>query len=713
MRSVVGPVEYHPEEYTDNGGTVPPSIDYDTPHSGIFHCMLDGGKRDVLLAHFGGYIWTHEGWRPGWTKLLGPAAFLVTVAYETELVEDDGRSNFPTQFVATPNGVVIIPQGGRAFFYDGTAIAPLGFDRAPGPPSPLGPRSAQTPDGTTDLEDLANNTGYAHSGRTNNDVMGDCRLGSIRNDVVSIEDAGAKSNALGGVLQKGEWRAAAQFLDQWGNLSPIGPQSSAVVIQKQDNLTKNRGKDEDERADRLRLQFAWTDIDQGPPHTIARQLLRTKDQLNSGIPGLFNVPPNATADSQVLATIPNNTQTYYPDNIPDTWLLQPAVDPDPVPIFRLAALAFGRLWIANTDGSPGLVRPSEPFFWGTFPKGMEIFPDANGGAVTGLVPVNQGLLVFTATSTFLITQDDTARNFRTSTLSTTVGCVAPNSAQVTQSGAAIWLGRDGFYGWSGEGAPRPISDDIKDTVLYRINLGWSSGAVAAVDPRMGEYRCWVPIDGSRTNDLCLVFDGNGWSERNDVAAAAVCVTKDHRKYMLTLGLEPLQSGTANSVWLLDHEGLGERDSTTVRKSFVETSWLRNTRSHRRASPMRAFLWLRETGNSTLSVQNMRDWRDFPRLNELGNDPPLRADEDLSLTWGVDLMDADRDDELRDVSAQLDSLRNHFQRRRPFWTKVDMNLPSIESLKVSMSSTGDWEFQAFMFDEQDRHAGGTKPTSGVE
>lgn len=711
LRAVVGPCEYHPAAYEDNGGTGPSSTPYGAPMRGIFHHRVEGGKRDILLAHFNNAIYVHNAWKPSWNQLIGPSPF---AQYRTELPEDDARVGFGTQFVGVPNGVVIIPQGSRAYFYDGTHVAPLGFDRPPGPPSPYTPRNGIASDGSgatvdDDAIESANSQGFVHTGRVDNEVMGNGRIGSVRSDVMDVTDTTRKSNAMGGILMDGEWRAAMQFMDRWGNKSPISPRSTPAKCSKIDNLTKERVKQQDESVERLRLHLAWGDLDTGPEHAMYRILGRTRDLLNSGIPGVFEVPSNSADDSQTVATLHNTTQTIFFDNIPDTWLLQEMEDPDVVPVFRLAALAFGRLWVANELGNPGMLRPSQPLFWGTFPKNMEIFPDANGAEITGLLACNQGLLVFTETSTFLITQDDTGQNYKASTLSTTVGCVAPKSAKVMLNGAAVWLGQDGFYGWAGDGMPVPLTRAIQDTHVHRINRAWAQQACAAVDYTVGEYRCWVPWDGSTDNEMCFVYDGSGWKFRDDVYVQDVCVTNDHRRYMLALGHEPINA--ADSVWLLDHEAEGPQASPTSRTSYIETSWLRATRSHRRASIVRSTLWLRETSKNSLDVKVMRDYREYPKMDAVGEEPSLHPSDDIPDFWDDVTLAATKDDELRAITNQDDGLVVHFQRRRPFWAEVDLEIPSAESFKLRLESTGDWEFQAFIFDEQDRHAGGAKNSQG--
>ena len=711
LRAVVGPVQYHPTSWVNTGGGSPTPRPKPAPHYGIFHTLLEGGKRDVLLVHDSEGVKVHNGWAVDWDVLIKSAGAGDIVL---EMAEMDGRVGFPTQFVAAPNGVVIIVQGERSYFYDGTTIAPLGFSEVPGAPGSYGPKPTTGLDnqpGGVDEEETVG--GYYKIGRSMNSVMGNSRIGSIRNDTMNVPEDGVakkRGNPIGGTRMEGSWNARLQFIDHWGNRSAWSATSAPAIVGKEDNLTKDRKKDLDESSSALRIQLAWTDLDPGPEHCVARDISRTKDQINSGRPGHYWLPPNAKGDSQTLATLHTREQRMFPDNVPDEWLIDKVVETVPVPVFRLATMAFGRMWIGNMLDTPGMIRPSEPFFWGTFPANQEIYPDANGAEVTGLLAVNSGLLVFTETSTFLVTQDDSGQNFKTATLSTTSGCVAPNSCAVMQDGLAVWLGREGFYAWSGSGVPTLVSKPVKDTHTYRINKGWRRGAVAAVDPRMGEYRCWVPVDGSQVNNLCMVFDGGGWRERNDVYAAGVCVTRDHRQYMLALGTAT-DISDHSSVWTLDHDGRGDNSYTNTRESWVETTWLRNTRSHRRGSPIRAGIWIRESTSGNLTVEVMRDWREYPKLTEVGTNPPNYPEDDTPPFWDTVLVGSTTDDVLRDLTG-ADANPSHFVRRRPHWVKVDIMLPSVEVFRIRVKYTGDWEFIGIHFDEQDRHAGGAKIPEGA-
>tara|TARA_R110002020_G_scaffold21537_16_gene73117 strand:- start:175 stop:1626 length:1452 start_codon:yes stop_codon:yes gene_type:complete len=483
-----------------------------------------------------------------------------------------------------------------------------------------------------------------------------------------------------------------------------------VTVDREENLTKSRKKLPNEKSDKLRVQMAWTNLATGPKHVVARQLLRTKDLLSSGTARLFEVPPNATGSTLTVATLADNVSRVFTDNIPDEWLLTPATEVDPVPRFELSALAFGRLWVAGG----GIVRPSQPGFWGTFQKNDNVVaPDPTGDRITGLHAASAGLLVFTETSTFLIVEGDEGQTYKAATINPFVGCVAPDSVKTLPNGETVWLAREGFFAFNGTSV-RPISEDIKDNIVKNINKGWRVRAVAAVSPRMGEYRCWIPLDGSTENSLCVVYDGARWRERNDIKASAVCTTRDPREYMLALGKVASTKPPATtsieraSVWLLDHEAVSTLSPDT-REVVVETSWLRNERSRRRATPLRVTFWVRETELANLTVETMRDWRAYPPVENEGKDPPMYSDQDPPPVWDTAVLNASFEDSLRSPGEEVPVT---YVKRRPVWVKVDVYIASCEVFKLRIKHSGDFEFIGLAYEELDRDAGGTKLPGGI-
>jgi len=754
LRSVAGPLPYLPDYFS--GGAIKGSTgeadvttpSYGTIH-GIFHALIgQNGERDVLLCHTGSQLWEFNGWSKSWSILIADPSVPggATAAYADKL-ENTTRPQFPTQFESTSTGIVIVPQNGRAYFYDGSYIAPLGYTDRPGAPVGMGPQNrykSSSFDG--ELQGQAtgftvaatligqtigmgvNDAGYAHDslpGRSSGmiDAYGHGRVGTVVNPVNWVSgyqtfedsektvpnsnkiDSARADAATGGWLEAGEWRATVQWVDLWGNVSPMSGYSNEVSLNFQPSTYwRWWGYPADPfaipafpgefpasyiaQADDVRKQIAWTGIDRGPERTIGRILHRTKDLKNSGTTDLFRLTQDSLSSGIAFATLPDNVTTTYPDNIPDAWLLTPAMDVVPVPQFKLCRVAYGRLWIANTANAPGLVRPSLKSRWGSFPVNQEIFPDPNGDEITGLWRSPAGLLTFTAKSSYLIYPSDGGVGFQSVTLSSEHGCVAPSSLATLKDGTVIWLGEDGFYSFAAqESYARGVTLISTDIELFvrRVTRSRRKQATAAVDPDTGEYRCWVSLDGNRDNNICFIFDGQGWRTRTDVNASAACVTRDHRNYMLATGFVGVIAG----VWVLDHEQPKFQPKVLLnRESVVETAWLSTAASQEKRTAYTLYLWFRESENSTVTIQSFRDWRNT--VVETTSASRYSGD-DIPPFWG---------------STALGSTAT-WKKRRPYWTRAAVYVPSAEVFKFKLSGTGDWEFVGIQLDEAPRYAGGAR------
>lgn len=706
-----------------------------TRPNGLFHTRFgEHGAQSLLFAHIEGHICVHHGWEgysgDGWKRLLGPSADHEHSPGAATLAEDVAQVHFPTQFIRTPSGVLIIPQGDRAYLYDGDhVLTPLGYSQRPTAPIPLHPRAdsaSLTPDGggTPTEQQQANEAGFSHTGRTMRDVFGPARVGTLRSNVWDIEAGGSKkSNPLGAELLPGAWQAQAQWINKHGDLSPLSARSAAATCRKEDNLTKERKKDNNERGEELRFQLAWDSLDPGPDGTVGRIVGRTRDLINSGDPAVYELPSYTLPGGHSFATVPDNITEYLPDNTPDAWLVQRMAPVDPVPTFRLAVLWAGRLWVANVVGDPGQLRASLPGRFGTFPEGRDIYyPDPTGGEITGLYAASQGLLVFTERSTFLLRPNDQGTSFIFQTLDTRTGCVAPGSIQTLRDGRVIWLAREGFVmlvedNFGNLSLDKDFSKSIEETTA-RINRVWRRRACSLVEPQQGEYRCWVPVDGATENTLCIVFDGEHWRTRTDVKAQAVCVTDDSRELCLALGKAEAQSGDVESLWVLDRSMLGAQDPVSdytyasgavfdqiqEPTAVLETHWLRVTRSHRKGSPVRIHFWLRETVKGSCKVEVFRDQRDElavqtsevvdpTSLDRYGaDDPPFCFDDNLDISGSVPYP------QVRDQRGRVVKTNATWRRRRLFWSKYELRVPSVEVFKVRVTVQGDAEFAGLSYVE---------------
>ena len=683
------------------------SVIYGDKMHGIYHCTLKNGERDVLLLHTGDELWEFQGWSRDWKQLLAPTA--TTYGLTAELI-DDRSPQFPTQFECTGNGVVIVPQDNRAYFYDGVTIAPLGFTEVPSPPTGRGPQSSKTV--TTDRGVGVNDRAYTHDGTEWLAARGNytagmtpgfnlCRVGTIANltfDASVFEVSGTATQpgaANAGWLLAGEYRCKAQFIDYFGNLSALSPPSDTVKLNFQASEIPDPagggGGSQTVSADSIRKQIAWSGIPTGPDHCIGRILYRTRDLINSGSSDYFRHTQNAAGVAGAFATLPDNETRIYPDNIPDGFLIVPAKDPVPVPIFKLCRLAFGRLWVANVADSPGLVRPSMPGRYGTFLDGEELYPDPSGGEITGLWAGNGALLSFTRSGTFSIMPSDDGAGFRSATLSAQIGCEAPSSLATIGDGRVVWLGREGFYAFDGSTITL-ISPGLRDA-FKQVTTTRMKQATAAYDPVSQEYRCWVSTNGQVQNTHCFVFDGGGWRTRTDVAPADVCVTQDHRRYMLAAGKVRGDDQTHQGVYVVDKSG-NAQDTTlqTVideREAVIETAWMQGQQSLVKNTTRVVYLWLRESEDANITVEVLRDWRHT-------------TVETVALTRysGADVPKFYS-------STPIGTPGASFVRRRPYWTRAQIYLPSNETFKFRIRGTGNWEFVGLQVDLTPRAFGGAQ------
>ena len=668
LRSVRGPAPVYP----DYGDQV--SLTYGNLH-GVFHALLKQGKRDVLLAHFGDKVYVYDGWQQAnptnpWRVIIGNTGGSPP-GIAAELI-DTTSPQFPTQFELVSNGIVIMPQGtDRAYFYDGEVCAELGYYTQPGAPYAYGPDST-----STTLADMAgdDNGGFDITGASMETEFGRGRLGTV----------GTEYNELGTaeyVLRASQYAYAYRWVDRWGNLSPLSARSNVVSWRKETSEDYNSSytgsiSANTSLADARLKQLALTGIQAGPDRTVGRDVYRTRDLLNSGTAEMFKLLNKSGGGvSTNLSTVPDNIATFLPDNNPDSWLVLPPVDTDPMPRVRFGRMAFGRMWYNPAD-DPSSIITTLPGRWGTPESNQVIYPDASGGSLTGAWATQGGLLLFTQTSTFRVVPYDDGVGFRAATIDASKGCVAPSSIANLPDGSVIWLGREGFYRYDGQQIVL-ISEIIKE-LTDKINPGRALQACAAVDPVTREYRCWVPIEGSSENNLCIIWDGKGWRRRTGENLVSVCVTKDHRSLMIGGG----KVSEANGVFALDRES--EAYTTPLRTSVIETAWMEWPRSKDRKSPLSVYVLLREASAATFRVDVYRDWRKTKAVYTTTTEP-LSSPEDTPALWGSTTWD-------QTVEP------NQWVKRRPYWKQVDIYVPSCETYKIRISATAKIEFIALSIEE---------------
>ena len=720
LKSIKGPAPYIPSY-----GDQIPQPSYKSI-KGLYHGTLKDGEKEVLLAvaHNGtSYLLLEfNGWSRSWSTAH-------------QWAPDEPLSKypeFPTQFEQCPNGIVVISQhDATPRFYDEDGhCAVLGYHKKPGAPSIMGPTGYKRYNfegftNTNNFEARTPNIGgfsvdgniyspWNYSGSNAKSQMhttfGYGRIGTTYSDgtveaVDGLSKTAADNGFAPGILLSGAYNGAVQWVDMYGNFSALSPRSNTIQYTQTssyypDNLPTVQkevyGDQIAQPPENLLKQIMWQNVSacfesDSNGKTVARNVYRTKDIKNSeSATQLFLLNTNADGGVFDFASIPDNQTEVFVDNAPDGWLSQKAPDVVPMQRFRLCRLAFGRMFYANSPNDSGLIKYSMKGRWGTILKENMFYPDPNGGPITGMATVKEGLLVFTESSSFLITDTSQETGYAVTTLSTTAGCVAPSSISTTENGVTIWLGRNAFYAYQG-GSIAYFSESIRDDLKF-LNTSRQAQATASCDVATGEYRCWVATNSSRLNDTCYIYDARqpntGWRTRTDIKATSVCVTKDHRGYMLaagSVGTEP--ASTPDSVYVLDKEVPSTVFAGPPKEFVIETNWLLNEDNFDSKSPLTVYLWMVETSSQSLDVEVYRDWRKSLVHTETVN---LYYENDPPPFLG---------------SAKLGS--STVRANRPFWCKAKVFVPSCEVFKIILRSTSEIEFVGLSYEFVPHPAGGAR------
>ena len=625
-----------PAPLIPNYGSGLPS--FGNPH-GIIHARLLGGRRDVTLWHTGTQIAVQDGPNRSTIVLVGTSGS--SPLYETTLLNDTA-ARFPTQFLVTPQGIVIMPQGGsRPLFYDGEVVAPLGYAQAPGAPTPYGPG-------------LATDALYGYLSSSLHADFGRGRLGTVSND------AGNNSRLRGGY----QW--AVRHMDRWHNVSPWSSRSNTLTWGTVDPSSTD--------AENYRVLAVLMDVARGPDTTIGREVARTKDLEHAGTAELFHLPNAAGGNfTGAFATIPDNTTLVLPDNAPDTWLALPITEAAPLPSVRWGRLAFGRAWY-NPYDDPGAIIGTFPGRWGTPQRGLRIVPDPAGGEATGAWAFGDMMLVWTRTTTYVVRPNVNGDGFRSAVLHPTAGCVGPSAMASLPDGSVVWLGDDAFYRYDGEQVTT-ISQPIASTV-DGLNKARTRQACAIFDPDSQEFRCWVPDGGDVENELCLIYDttGSGWRRRYGEALRSVCLTQDHRKLILGAGYVTPAGGQATSgIWVIDR--IDPTYTEPSRTYTLRTGFYAPTVAEKHDAKKTAFVWFREGRAVSITVSAYRDYRAQENTDDTAVLVPQQP-EDLPDVWGTVLWG--------DVGAR-------WQRRQPVLIRHDLDVPGARSFQLQLTSTSPFEF----------------------
>lgn len=606
------------------GGITPYVPDYTSygRFHGAYHTRLENGARDLLLIRHGDLLQVHNGPSRGWVTLKSG-------------LSDDANARYPDVFVEVAGKVIWCNGIDSAYIYDGWSFQVLGYDRAPGAPTPQGPEDVGDPI-------YRNFGGYNHPGRIG--TMGDFLSGQE------------------GSLLTGFWYYYGQYEDQHGNLSPLSAESRPVTVRAEKTAVaagktlvtswKDTGGSTTElndfsvTMDDLGKQFAVILPPDAPEGTVAFRLYRSADAARNDKAPRF------------LVRLPGASNTLYLDNTPDAELGSVAKRPISFPTFKVACEHQGRLICANTSSNPNRILASELNLPGTLLENSFVdLPEE----CTGLASFQGKLLAFTRKATYALEiQPDST--MLSQALSESVGCVAPASLCAAGWDALVWLSESGLYQLQGDNIQR-VSDP-KYRTLNRSLLGAATNSIGVWHAEAREYLLFYPDSGSAQLKKILTFDGANFRERDyGINLRAVCVTKDHRSLLL-----------AGGVW--DGE-----------KNF----WVLNRRSYEYIPPVKTYKYI----SAWMSPDATR--RKKFNVSTLYVCFQENTDANIStIVWGNGRRPADAQwgGTLRavpdDWPGGLGTMvlgTSRLQNNKTFWKKIDVNLRSVDSFSFGLKSTG--------------------------
>jgi hypothetical protein len=560
--------------------------------------------------------------------------------------------------------------------YDGSAT-PLGFSRRASSPSVSSPSQ---PDYDESPNYYPNSMGYTWRGRIG--TPGD-------------ELAGQKASLL-----KGAWYYYFQYEDINGNLSEFSlPSEPATLFTNQADPfgtlgVANTGGEEKNlvigtevtsanslpmgaEIDDLTRRFLIRSSGELPEHAVATRIYRTADTFHKDSTPRF------------LDRVPGARQFYFDDNHSDSDLGSEWTETISVPIFRIACAHQGRLIIANTPGSPGIVRRAELGFSGTFDINEFVYPDSNGAPITALASHNGNLIAFTESSTYLMGDDF----FRPRPLSSGVGCVAPKSIQTMRDGSLVWLARDGIYALRLDGALIKISTPIDKVFTQEISSSQLFRAVSVIDDETGEYRCIVTRTGQSRNSLMLCFDGQYWRRQTlGLFLADVCTLQDHTRNTVAVGSDPKEMNVELSA--TDSAGMGGDQAFEGTVSFARVFVLNRQSTDYFGPPRRIAYrsaWLRSsdfglvpTNVRSLYVGMLDSWvgNATLKLYRNGSWDPIAVMDDV-LLHGPD----DGSGIISDVASEAVVGVAKTRDSRVFWRQIPVDIQNANSWAFEIELIG--------------------------
>lgn len=354
--------------------------------------------------------------------------------------------------------------------------------------------------------------------------------GELTDGALSPQFVNDSSLGLGDPDGRSAYQWYLSFITDTGSESPL---SSPFFADWKPATTAAEGK----------YGVILADVPRGPKGTVARRIYRTKNIRAGETGGL----------AYFIKQLNENSSTFYIDIISDNSLVDEASN-DSVAIstgWQFGCAWNNRIWLGGGSVNPTKLIYSEagkPEQFGGF-NFFELGSSV-GGAITGMVPYYNNLIVFRQRSLDVIRVN--GGSFTVSQLTPEIGSEATNTIKLVPGIGLVFLANDGIYALRGgmDGGSSIAVEKLSLLVekeLKRINKACMAKATAVYSSKEREYWIHYPIDGDSFNSRGLVLhqDSALWSNRyheDKTMSSFTCLTTDTQGNIL-IGIKPTWSAT--------------------------------------------------------------------------------------------------------------------------------------------------------------------------
>ena len=241
---------------------------------------------------------------------------------------------------------------------------------------------------------------------------------------------------------------------------------------------------------------------------------------------------------------------------------------------QLMAYFKGTMFVVSAD-TAARINYSAPLMHEQMPPSNYMsVGDYDGGAVTGMYPTKNALVVFKERGVYLI-KGDPSSGFYSETLTEDIGAASANALVEVPGQGLLFVSHAGIYLLKGAlentGTPTTIAwigKGLQKTWEQRVNRGGLASAWAEAYHRDREVWVHVPEYGDARPTLGLVYhyDIGQWSIRPDWPMSCATTTRDHRQHLI---LGSHASGLPG-VWVYTR-GAADQDGTPLTVRY-QSAW---------------------------------------------------------------------------------------------------------------------------------------------